>query len=235
MTTWEKVGNIQGPPGPAGVDGADGPAGPPGPAGGTEILTGTAPPTAVVGSEGDFYLDATAHILYGPKSESSRGLPVYAMAGQSPPTWYAGGYTFGEEFHVNVPGECAALRFNRNSGNGTTSRALNLWTTAGVLFGRVRTAETPGQAGWVEVSLPTPVHLNAGLSVVVAYTAASNDMYGYDSAGRPSETTAFSTVQSHYDPGQDVYPGSVRVGQEFADMRFIPPGEVWPVALKGAP
>ena len=41
-----------------------------GPAGtnGTAVLNGTVPPTASVGSDGDFYIDTTANVLYGPKT-----------------------------------------------------------------------------------------------------------------------------------------------------------------------
>lgn len=38
---------------------------------GTSILTGTVPPTSGVGVDGNFYLDSTAHILYGPKTSGT--------------------------------------------------------------------------------------------------------------------------------------------------------------------
>lgn len=38
---------------------------------GTIILTGTTPPTAGTGNQGNFYLDSVAHILYGPKTGSA--------------------------------------------------------------------------------------------------------------------------------------------------------------------
>ena len=37
------------------------------PVSGTLILTGGSPPTSITGTDGNFYLDANAHILYGPK------------------------------------------------------------------------------------------------------------------------------------------------------------------------
>src|SRR4030095_4097068 len=66
---------IEGPPGPTGPPGATGPqgpqgeVGPPGPAGemGSLILTGTGPPTAATGVEGDYYIDTDTDTLYGPK------------------------------------------------------------------------------------------------------------------------------------------------------------------------
>ena len=55
--------------GPVGPAGPIGPAGPQGPKGtpGTSILNGTVPPTTQ-GTTGDFYLDTSTEVLYGPKA-----------------------------------------------------------------------------------------------------------------------------------------------------------------------
>jgi hypothetical protein len=62
-----------GPPGatgPAGPAGDAGPAGSQGPAGtnGASVLNGSGAPAGSLGSNGDFYLDTTSEVLYGPKS-----------------------------------------------------------------------------------------------------------------------------------------------------------------------
>ncbi|MEO3403177.1 hypothetical protein AAFN85_04695 [Mucilaginibacter sp. CAU 1740] len=73
-----------GPAGPKGADGANGatgatgPAGPVGPAGpksadgsdGSMIYSGTGAPTANIGNVGDFYLNKSNGLLYGPKTET---------------------------------------------------------------------------------------------------------------------------------------------------------------------
>jgi hypothetical protein len=70
---WGAVGihlaGSRGPAGPAGQKGAAGPAGPQGPKGtaGTSILSGKTPPTTQ-GITGDFYLDTSTEMLYGPKA-----------------------------------------------------------------------------------------------------------------------------------------------------------------------
>lgn len=63
----------QGPVGPAGADGADGPQGPAGPQGpeGPGVYAGPNPPTAGDGETGDFWIDQSAGILYGPKDFSN--------------------------------------------------------------------------------------------------------------------------------------------------------------------
>ena len=52
--------------GGTGETGPTGPTGPQGPSGNT-ILNGVGPPAASTGSNGDFYLDTSSYVLYGPK------------------------------------------------------------------------------------------------------------------------------------------------------------------------
>jgi Collagen triple helix repeat (20 copies) len=56
--------------GPSGHDGAPGPAGPAGTDGQT-VLNGTGAPDNSIGSNGDFYIDIAASVLYGPKAGGS--------------------------------------------------------------------------------------------------------------------------------------------------------------------
>jgi hypothetical protein len=141
-------------------------------------------------------------------------------------------FTFGNEITAVQPGQVVALRFYRLGSSTLLTRALKLWTTAGVLLGSVQTTETAGLAGWIEVALPTPVALSGGQAVVVSYDSVAADSYPFDSATLPSDTANLVLSGSHYGtPGG--YPSNFRVGTEFADMKFIPPGEVWPIALRG--
>jgi len=62
---WPTSGtSLVGPAGENGVDGANGTDG----INGKSILNGTSAPTANVGVTGDFYLDTTSEVLYGPKA-----------------------------------------------------------------------------------------------------------------------------------------------------------------------
>ncbi|MDQ0109848.1 hypothetical protein J2T02_004993 [Chitinophaga terrae (ex Kim and Jung 2007)] len=58
--------------GPKGDPGAQGPKGDPG-APGSQILSGDGTPDPALGSTGDYYLDKTNHILYGPKTDEGWG------------------------------------------------------------------------------------------------------------------------------------------------------------------
>ena len=69
-----------GPPGPAGPAGATGPAGPAG-SNGSTVLNGTGAPASAVGTDGDFYLDTGADVLYGPKTGGSWPTPGTSLVG----------------------------------------------------------------------------------------------------------------------------------------------------------
>ncbi|MFN0254975.1 hypothetical protein E6A44_005285, partial [Pedobacter ureilyticus] len=76
--TWT---NINGPAGPAG---AQGPAG----TNGKTILTGTGAPGAGVGTDGDYYMDPTTNIIYGPKvggAWPATGTSLVGPAGEQGP------------------------------------------------------------------------------------------------------------------------------------------------------
>ncbi|MGF1922765.1 MAG: hypothetical protein ACQUHE_01200 [Bacteroidia bacterium] len=77
-----------GPAGPTGAAGAAGAVGPVGPAGatgaaGTKILPTTGAPAATVGVAGDYAFDATAKVLYGPKTATAwpAGVSLQGAAG----------------------------------------------------------------------------------------------------------------------------------------------------------
>ena len=59
-----------GPQGPQGVEGDMGPTGPQGPAGtnGNTVLNGAGAPGALLGTNGDFYIDTSTNEIYGPKT-----------------------------------------------------------------------------------------------------------------------------------------------------------------------
>ena len=68
----------QGPTGPQGSTGSQGPIGPIGPQGvnGNTVLSGIGAPTSILGNVGDYYLNTSNHLLFGPKSASGWGSGV---------------------------------------------------------------------------------------------------------------------------------------------------------------
>lgn len=70
---WTASSGVTGPTGPGGVDGAT-------------IHSGPTAPAAGFGSSGDFWLDTTAGVLYGPKASGSWGLGLPLQSGPAGPT-----------------------------------------------------------------------------------------------------------------------------------------------------
>jgi hypothetical protein len=63
---WPPGFSLIGPIGPVGPVGPQGPVGAPG----NTIRNGSGPPTNPLGTPGDFYIDTTNHVIYGPKSST---------------------------------------------------------------------------------------------------------------------------------------------------------------------
>lgn len=82
----------QGPAGPAGPAGLQGPAGPQGQAGadGNTVLNGAGAPADTVGHDGDFYIDTTGNVLYGPKSGGTWPPDGTSLVGDTGPAGPAG-------------------------------------------------------------------------------------------------------------------------------------------------
>jgi hypothetical protein len=80
----------QEPAGPPGLPGPEGPEGPGGPEGepgtdGRTILHGAGNPAAGTGEPGDFYLNTTAHTLFGPKDAAAWPSPGVSLVGPEGP------------------------------------------------------------------------------------------------------------------------------------------------------
>lgn len=100
----------QGLQGPVGPQGPAGPAGPQGPAGtnGSTILSGVGAPAAGTGSNGDFYLDTQASMLYGPRTNAGWGVGVSLVGPQGVP---------GPQGAAGAPGPSGAEGAQGTSGN----------------------------------------------------------------------------------------------------------------------
>ncbi len=68
----------QGPPGPAGAPGTPG-------TDGNTVLYGAGPPSPAMGKDGDWYIDTTAHAMYGPKASRIWPTPPVSLIGPQGP------------------------------------------------------------------------------------------------------------------------------------------------------
>lgn len=72
-TDWQPGGGVTGPTGPAGQDGA-------------KFYSGSGAPSAAFGAAGDFWLDETNGVLYGPKISGAWGFGIQLESGPAGPT-----------------------------------------------------------------------------------------------------------------------------------------------------
>ena len=84
----------------------------------------------------------------------------------------------GVKFKAAANGFITALRFYKGPSNGGT-HVGSLWTSAGVLLGRV-TFANESSTGWQQAALPQPVALTANTTYVVSYNTSSGG-YSVDS------------------------------------------------------
>jgi hypothetical protein len=156
--------------GPQGQQGVQGFSGVPGPAGtdGNTILHGTVTPSATYGNDGDFYINTTTYVMYGPKTAGS-----WTGAGQDivgPQSWTTPvAWVTNTAYVVGPPASCVTnsascyvCLANHTSGVFNTDLAAGKWVllAQGTLGGGVGEAPSDSttygrnNAAWVHV-LPT--------------------------------------------------------------------------------
>lgn len=87
MPSWAGLTNIKGPTGSTGSAGSTGSTGSAG-ADGKTVRNGSGAPSSGLGVDGDFYIDTTAHAVYGPKTSGAWGSATSLVG---PSTGSAGG------------------------------------------------------------------------------------------------------------------------------------------------
>lgn len=97
-TSWIGSAGVTGPTGPHGADGP-------------KIYNGTTGPSSGLGVSGDFYIDTSAGVLYGPKASGSWGAGLQLQTGQQGPTGATGpaSTVTGPAGVSNVPGPTGAV------------------------------------------------------------------------------------------------------------------------------
>jgi hypothetical protein len=200
--------------------------------GGSTILTGTGPPTAGTGAEGDYYIDTDADTLYGPKAGSVYGPDESPLGAYSPTLVLSGSYSTASRLKFLVGGQITALRFYRAAASTATSRTLKLWrVSTGTLVASAVTASESGQ-GWITATLATPFAVNANDEFWAGYDESGSVIYsGGVASGVPTHITvlgsaygAIGSLPATPDPGTQY---------GYGDVVFQPATvEIWPVAMQ---
>ncbi|MFN4830502.1 MAG: hypothetical protein ACK5GB_00030 [Sphingomonadales bacterium] len=113
--TWPTGISLVGPAGPTGATGAAG-------IDGKTVLSGTNNPVAATGSNGDFYINTTTNILFGPKAGGAWPVGVSLVGPQGPSGSSAVGSGSRVGFDQNATWVCPA---------GVTSIIIELWGGGG--------------------------------------------------------------------------------------------------------
>ena len=225
-------------PGPQGVQGEPGPQGEPGVDGetGTLILDDYEPPEAVDGTDGDYYLDRTAQILYGPKSDAALGPEEDVIFG-TPASSGGTSYRIGNTYQTVVEGLITKGHFWRQGTWATLTHRVYIYNadlSATIGVSELTTTEVAGVSGWIEVPFATPVAVAAGQ---IFHTVIDGDGYVYTTGNGPVLHPEYVN-QTGWVFGPYGGPDAPAVGagmyNYFIGFKWQPGiGEVWPVALRG--
>jgi hypothetical protein len=200
--------------------------------GASTITTATGAPINSDGATGDYWLDGTAHVLYGPKSGGPLPPEYYAVDPTSSATAFStGNYTYGLKVRFATSGIVSALRFYRPGNSTATSRTLRLYR-GNVLIATTTSSGESG-AGWKTVPLATPVAVDAGVDYITAYHTAGSYYVEITGTTPPSYSpTQITNLNSCWENSLN-YPSNNVAGNWFADLVFSQ--SQWPTAIKSAP
>ena len=133
--TRQGLAGIQGNPGPQGIQGIQGTTG----GRGNSVLNGTASPTAAIGIDGDFYLNKTTNVLFGPKALGTWPATGQSLTGPQGPAGAQGNP--GIQGIQGIPGSSGSRGNSVLNGTGAPAAAIGadgdfyLNTATNVLFG----------------------------------------------------------------------------------------------------
>lgn len=201
--------------GPAGPQGATGPAGPVGPAGtnGSQIYSGTTTPPSGTGNTGDYYLDQTTDVLYGPKTASGWGSGI-SLIGNTGAAGKAGSQIYsGNGAPPAATGTTGDYYLDATNyvlyGPKTTSG----WGTGIVLKGATGTANVIYSA-WGYASNARDTMIDESNLWVVNFPASA--------LTQADLSTASIQVYLQFGGGEEVLPYIASAGSVNSTMSFIP-------------
>lgn len=185
--------------GPQGTTGATGPQGPTGATGaagvsGSTILNGAGPPSPAVGAGGDYYLDTTGDVLYGPKIDVS-AIPVESIPEFALQPGNTTLYELGVKYRFAVAGQVVSIKYFCAALTVTPGWKLNLFDGVTQALLHTQTLPDPPPGAWFTVNLTTPLHVVA------------NRTYMFCISNPPGTAFSYSAVSPYVGP---IVSGNVR-------------------------
>ena len=200
------------------------------------ILYGAGPPADSYGSVGQFYVDTSAGVLYGPKRTTAVAQPpLLSMLTTAAPTGSSNGTAreLGVRMRAARAGSISAVRFYRHPTSTQTTFVVRVWNGAGT---QVATATLTNvtSSGWVRAPLGAPVSVAAG-EFTVSY-AVENAVNFSITTNAPvpapvGELTHQLFVYNNTAPG--LYPSTTSAHNYFADVEYTVE-TLWPYVLDPA-
>lgn len=198
--------------GPAGPQGAAGPMGPAG-ANGTQIYSGTTTPPSGTGNSGDYYLDLTTDVLYGPKSSSGWGSGISLM-GNTGAAGKAGSQTYsGSGAPSAATGTTGDYYLDVTNYILYGPKTASGWGTGIVLKGATGTANVIYSA-WGYASNPRDTTIDESKLWVVNFPASALSLADL--------STASIQVYLQFGGGEEVLPYIAYAGSVNSTLSFIP-------------
>ena len=118
-------------------------------------------------------------------------------------------YELGVRFNAASDGSITQLLYYRGveDADDTDTRALNLWTDAGVKLATVTVVSSVGQSGWQVGTLSTPIDVQAGMNYIASYGTEQNYVYtsNFFDTAHTSDDFVLSAPASNSGAGNGVY------------------------------
>lgn len=225
--------------GPEGAKGATGPEGPTGPEG-LAVLHGSGKPTAGTGINGDFYIDTTAHVIYGPKAAGAWPEPGTELVGPKGAEGakgeagatgakgeqgQAGGSSFAYTFTTETTKASATAKkcaFNNATLSSVTEVFANeedaagsktkAWFETFAKGGLLNIFDNSNAANFLNCEVTAAPTLSGGIFTIAVKVIAS---------GGTMDTTASDTVLSYVPPGKEGSGGTVKLGAATRTGRVV--------------
>ena len=201
--------------------------------GGGTILDGEGAPAAGTGTEGDYYEDTAAGVLYGPRAAGGYGAEQRPTITSPAPTTNSTADEAGMSYTFASAGRVTKVRYQRQSISDATLtlRAWNDATQAVTTLG----SDTQSTTGAFEITLATPLDIAAGESWT--FTTKGNNSPSRSGTATVTNTAdvTFSTARSG---GGVTYPATVQASTTYYLEPTFEPGSggaTWPVAVRQLP
>lgn len=204
------IQGIQGVQGDQGIQGIQGVAG----ADGRTIYNGSGAPSAGLGANGDFYIDNTAHTIYGPKTAGAWGSATSLIG----PTGPAGGVNSfngrtgavvpatGDYSYSQISGTPASLVNTFNGRSGAVAPASGDYSYSQISGTPAIASQAQADAGTDDATIMTPLKVASGTQ---RGKLTESDLYGdfWVSGSAPSSGVSRTGATV---PSQTVYVGGNR-------------------------